>query len=127
MRQQTIPKLGGKQQQKNPNLQSNVTKSFLSITHTKRTITFRANLSPLKLPYAVYKPINASTSWALLRHNASNATRSRACRYSPPVHFLYTFSLYNLKNKQTKSTNFQLKTQIGHQIEDHLSSILKGF
>ena len=69
----------------NTNLQANIAKSLLGIAHTESTITFGANLSPLKLLDAMNEPINPSSS-PLLRHYPPNTARSRVCRYPSSVH-----------------------------------------
>uniref|UniRef100_A0A7C9E1X7 Uncharacterized protein n=1 Tax=Opuntia streptacantha TaxID=393608 RepID=A0A7C9E1X7_OPUST len=66
-------------------LQANIAKSLLGIAHTESTITFGANLSPLKLLDAMNEPINPSSS-PLLRHYPPNTARSRVCRYPSSVH-----------------------------------------
>ena len=63
--------------------QTHVAKSLLRITHTKSTISLRANLPSLQLLHTINKPINPLP---LLSQNTPTRTRPRTRRNPPPFH-----------------------------------------
>lgn len=122
------------------NLQANVAKPFLSVVDAEATNATGADFAPLKLPYAIDKPVDGTTvTRLLLRHHSPATARSRTHRDPPPAFHVgeplpeHTGEGATARNKKNpKSEGIRIERGVGlgtfmlFEFRSRFSNILKG-